>query len=57
MQELLESYLNGNISYVRNYLKESATFSLGEFFDFFVNDSGYCPSTDEMVMFVKRLES
>ena len=57
MQETIESYLNGNISYVRNLLQNSASFSLGELLEYFVNHSGYCPTTDEIVMFVKRLEA
>lgn len=56
MQELIESYLNGNISFVRNRLQNSS-YTLGELLEYFVYHSGYCPSTDEIVMFVKRLEA
>jgi hypothetical protein len=55
MQEIIESYLNGNISFVRYYLQNS-DHSMGELLEYFVNDSGYSPTMQEIVMFVKRLE-
>ena len=57
MQDLINSYLNGNISYVREQLRNSCSFSMGELLDYFVNHTGYYPTTDEIVLFVKRLEA
>ena len=53
IDEALESYINGNITHVRNWL-QNATISLGELLEFYIYD--YKPSTREIVLFVKRLE-
>lgn len=55
MNSIVENYLNGNIKDAKAGLS-NASFSLGEILDYFVNHSGYCPSNDEIVRFVKCLE-
>lgn len=51
--EALESYINGNISYVRSWLHESGM-PLWELLQLYIDD--YSPSDNEIVRFVKSLE-
>jgi len=52
--QALESFINGNLSIVREWLK-NATISLGEFLEIYIHE--YSPSDEEIVFFVKSLEA
>ncbi len=54
MNEMIESYVNGNISYVRECLHNSASISLSEFLEIYIQEMN--PSTDEIVRFINRME-
>lgn len=54
--EALESYVNGNISFVKEWLADANTawgLTFGEFLESYVN--GYNPSVEQILLFVKRL--
>ena len=58
MRELLESYLSGNISYVKEELARSdcgyvQTYNFTELFSYYIDN--YSPSTDDLKLFVSRL--
>jgi len=52
MHELLESYLNGNLTYVKQEL-EDADFTLAAFFAYYIDQCD--PGKDDMKMFIYRL--
>jgi len=52
MNELLESYVNGNIDHVRQRLVNEP-YSFSEFFDTYIEL--YSPSIDDIKLFVRRL--
>ena len=52
MNELLESYINGNISHVRERLINEP-YGFTEFFDAYVDN--YDPSIEDIKLFVRRL--
>lgn len=52
MDELLENYINGNISHVKQRLTNEP-YSFSEFFDHFIDQ--HQPSTDDIKLFVRRL--
>ena len=52
MNELLESYINGNISHVINRL-QNEPYGFTEFFDAYIEL--YNPSIDDIKLFVRRL--
>ena len=54
MNELIESYLNGNISWVKDQLKIN-NISISEFLEFYNNSCG-C-GINEAILIVRRLES
>jgi len=51
-QQAIESYLNGNISHVSQWLKDSRV-SFGEFLALYV--ALYAPTSDDLVLFTLRL--
>ena len=53
MDALLESYVNGNIDYVKDQIKEFEL-SLGELLELYIHN--YDPHTNDIILFVKRLE-
>jgi len=52
MNELLESYLNGNLTYARQQLK-NADFTLAAFFAYYLDQCD--PDKDDMKLFIYRL--
>lgn len=52
LREALESYVNGNIGYVKSWLEDSG-YTLGQFLEYYIEE--YDPDKRDIVLFVKRL--
>jgi hypothetical protein len=53
IEEALESYMNGNISYVKAWLGDNGEYDLGDFIAHFV--TAHDPTNEDIVHFVRRL--
>ena len=50
----LESYINGNITFVKSWLASSDV-TVGEFLELYIES--FKPDTEDIVLFVKRLSN